>query len=541
MGYKGNTTVELTRPQRSTFDMSQERRLSTRMGRLTQVYCAEVLPGDYWWGKTEIMMRLAPLLAPIFARVNVFVHWHFVPNRLLWKDWEPFITGGRLGAEVSVPPVPPNVTLGFVGGRAKSLMAKSTLSNYLGIPPMLDATAIAYGSRSIDLMPFAANYRIWYDWYRDRNYDADDTILPLPSGVNAVAATIDALMATRKRSWESDYFTSAQTGTQRGSEVLMPIQASGNATPTYLAQATVHDAAGSLQGGLVTAAGTPGNLQVSGTQVVGTRGIRNIASIAVNVTSSSVSINDFRQAYAIQVWLERNQLAGSRMSESIQAHFATRTSDQRLQYAEYLGGGKTPVQISEVVATAWSNDGTTDVPQGNMAGKGISYSANNNSFKYSAEEWGFLVATMSVMPRTSYKQGLPRMFQQRSTFLDYPWPTFANLGEQEVYNWEVFLSTTSMTVLRTDLPLFGYQSRYSDWKQMFSFDSGDFYDNLEFWTLTRKFATQPVLGKTFVEFDDELNDQIFAVAAVDTLWCYLYNDVKVKRALPYFGTPKLAN
>lgn len=532
--YKGNTEVELSRPQRSTFDHSHEVRLSTRMGRITPIFTAEVLPNDTWYGKSEIMLRLAPLLAPIYARVNVFTYWFFTPNRLLASWWEPFITGGRLGAEVTSPPVPSRFNYAAVGGRAKNFLAKSTLANYLGMPPLSDAVANTYLTRSFDVLPFAAAYRCWYDWFRNRNYVADNTILPLAAGVISDVTTIDELLTTRLKSWERDYFTAAQTNTQRGAEVLMPLQGSGSVT--YLGNSRIRTIAGANANAAALSSDGASDLFAAGTTNAKVR-VENIAS--VQLTSSNVSINDFRQAYALQVWLERNQLAGSRMNESIMAHFGRRTSDARLQRSEFLGGSKVPVQISEVVATAWSNDGVDDVPQGNLAGRGLSY-GGNNSFSYNAEEWGFINGFMCVLPRTSYKQGLPRMFQSRDTFLDYPWPTFAHLGEQEVYSWELYADATTISVTRPSATVFGYQSRYADWKQTLSRDAGDFFDNLEFWTLTRKFSSVPVLGTTFDTFDNALQDQIFAVAAIDTLWCYIYNSIKVKRALPYFGTPQLA-
>jgi len=537
--YKGNSEVQLDRPSRSTFDYSHEHRTTTRIGRLTPIFIEETLPNDSWYGKVEVLIKFAPLLFPIFARLYLFCHWHFVPNRIIASWWPDFITGGRLGEQVTVPAIPSRFTYASVGARALSLLDKSSIINYMGHPPLTDAAANALATRSFDVLPLAAFYKVWYDWYRDRNYTADNTILSLPAGTIATTATIDALMSTKIRHWEADYYTTAQTNTQRGAEVLLPLQGSG--TVTYSTTSTLKRNDGTLAAiNLLTGSGNAtGAFQVekTGTGNNGFPGrLENIA--AVQITTSDVSINDTRRAIALQKWLERNQLAGSRMDESIMAHFGRRTSDARLQMAEYLGGSKTPCQITELISTAWSNDGTNDIPQGNMAGNAMVY-ATDNSVSYNCEEWGFIICTMSVMPLTSYKQGLPRMFQQRDSFLAYPWPTFANLGEQEVYNNELFVDATSLPIDRTTQPIFGYTSRYSDWKQANSKDTGDFYDNMEAWTITRKFATQPVLGNTFVQFDDALQDQIFAVAAADTLWCYIYASMKVKRSLPYYGTPQL--
>jgi len=176
------------------------------------------------------------------------------------------------------------------------------------------------------------------------------------------------------------------------------------------------------------------------------------------------------------------------------------------------------------------------VPQANMAGHGVTY-GNTNRFNYFCTEHGFIIGIISIMNPPSYQQGLPRMFRRRS-FLDYPWPTFAKLGEQQVNDHEIYADPASLTEdADGEMPLFGYQSRYADWKYICSTNHGDFKDTLLFWTLTRTFLEPPVLSETFNQFDDETQNRIFAVPDVDSFWLYVNNRVTVKRPLPYFGTP----
>lgn len=525
--YAGFESVQLRKPTRSTFDLSHEIRLSTRMGRLTPIFISETLPNDTFYGSSEILIKLAPMLAPVMHRINMYVHYFFVPNRLLWSEWETFITGGRLGN--TVPPVPPNMTVQSLTALAQGYLDKRSVWDYMGGTIIEDADGASWGSRTIDVMPLAAFRKIFFDYYRDRNFIADDTLLPLPSGTLA-GPTYGALFNPRYRCWEHDYFTSSLPWTQRGAEVLVPMVGTAD---TVVSATTGLPVAVNRYLGIDPL--TPGKLS-SGTAFNPAAGAEDAE---IQFDNTEISINDLRRAVRLQEWLERNALAGSRYNESIMAHFARKTSDSRLQRAEYLGGGKAVVKIGEVMTTAYSEDSETEnVPPANPYGKGEGYS-NTNKFSYNCEEHGFIIGVLSVLPTSGYMQGIPRMFRQRNTFLDYPWPSFAHLGEQEVYNSEIYGTPTSAPVDRSASPIFGYQSRYADWKYIPSRAGGDFRENLDFWHLTRKFSSQPVLGATFNTFEDALQDRIFNVSGVDTLWIYAHNAIKVKRSLPYFGTPQL--
>lgn len=389
--YKGFTTVELRRPERSTFDLSHEKRLSTRVGKLTPIFISETMPNDTFYGQSEVLIKLAPLIAPIFHRMNIYVHYFFVPNRLLWADWEAFITGGRLGTET--PPVPPKVDMEDVLEGSQNFLDTGSLADYLGIPNIPDADSALWALRTLDLMPFAAYYRCWYDYYRDRNYTADNDYLPLESGTVS-SLTYSELMKMRYRAWEHDYFTSALPWTQRGAEVLMPLAGTG----VIGADARTGDIRKQSDGTLASSGPVRSSV---GNAIVdtgsGNEDIYMDVDGSVEITNSDISINDLRRAVRLQEWLERNALAGSRYNESIMAHFGRKTSDARLQRAEYLGGGKAVVQISEVMTTAYSIDADSAVvPPANPTGRGSTY-ANTNKFSYNCEEHGFIIGIMSII------------------------------------------------------------------------------------------------------------------------------------------------
>lgn len=546
--FKGFTSVELRSPKKSQFDLSHQKRVSSRMGRLFPVMCVETMPGDSFKGGSEILLRLAPLLAPIYDSIQLFVHFFFVPNRLLWEDWEEFITGGRLGVGIDpvTAPVPPFVDIGAVYASADwSIFSKSSLADYLGVPDLLvfdPATPeVSWDGINLDVMPFQAYQLVWYEYYRDRNFhsDEDGTVGQLLASGEYPADDFENYLGNlRTRDYLKEYFTSALPFVQRGQEVLIPVESEVTYKPTSEIFSTAGSSPANANALLGANTGGAGSLfqkqNLTDTTGPASR-IENIDSIS-NV---SATINDFRAAYALQVWLERNAVAGSRYTETLQAHFDVKPQDSRLQRPEFLGGGRIRVKISEVVTTAWSqDDAAADVPVGNMGGHGVTY-GNTNNFRYFCYEHGFIMGIASIMCEPSYHQGMPRMFYKRRSFLDYPWPTFAKLGEQVVDKAELYSSPANLTPdVDGEFPLFGYQSRYADWKYVPNTNHGDFHDTLLFWTLTRQFATSPELGETFVRFDDTTQDRIFAVnGSADNFWMYAHNRLSVVRSLPYYGVP----
>lgn len=254
----------------------------------------------------------------------------------------------------------------------------------------------------------------------------------------------------------------------------------------------------------------------------------------VDASVDAATINDLRRAFRLQEWLEKMARGGSRYIEQILVHFGVKSSDARLQRPEFLGGSKLPVIVSEVLQTAQDISSVDDsTPLGTMAGHGLSAGRGNN-ISYYAEEHGYIFGIMSVTPLTAYQQGLHRHWTRRS-YLDYAWPSFAHIGEQEVLNKELYFDSSDDKNDET----FGYVPRYSEYKYMASRVAGDFRENLAFWHLGRIFESRPALNTEFIECNPRKD--IFAVQDNDTqsLWSHVYHSIRVTRRLPKYGTPTL--
>lgn len=513
------TKVATRAPKRNKFDLSHEKKLTGNMGNLIPIMLQEIVPGDKFRVNTEVLIRFAPLLAPMMHRVNVFTHFFFVPNRLIWSEWETFITGGRLGTDAPVHPYVafPHMT-NFPGGIG-SLADYFGLQAYTGVAPT--------NPKNVSALPFRAYQLIWDEYYRDQNLTASIAI-DKSSGQVTNATELQKLSTLRQRAWEKDYLTSALPWAQRGGDVNIPT------TVNYRNPSIVRSQAGTAQTGnqlLGTTSGTStaGELVVDKT----TNTTGTTKGYLDNIASIGATINDLRRSMRLQEWLEKNARGGARYIEQILSHFGVISSDARLQRPEYLGGSRTPVVVSEVVSTFQENGGT--IPQGNLAGHGISV-GSSNGFARSFEEHGFVIGLMSVLPKTAYQQGIPRLWS-RTDKLDYYWPEFANIGEQAIKSNEVLVDYESAQT-NTD---WGYQSRYAEYKYQPSTVHGYFKSTLAYWGMQRIFTgpVAPGLNESFITSDP--THRVFAVTdpAQHKLYCQIYHNVDALRPMPYFGTPML--
>lgn len=216
------------------------------------------------------------------------------------------------------------------------------------------------------------------------------------------------------------------------------------------------------------------------------------------------------------------------------SHFGVRSSDARLQRPEYLGGGKLPIMIGDVLQTS-STDSTS--PQANMAGRGVAAGASPFGKMY-AEEHGYLFAMFSILPVGSYLTVTRRHFFKFDKF-DFYFPEFAHLGEQPVLNAEL---DPEQYVVDKD-SVFGYQSRYAEYKYIPSTSHGDFKNSLSFWNMDRKISGTPSLNGDFVSCKPELSalNRVFAVTdpRVDHFYIQLRHHVFANRLMPVYGTPNL--
>jgi len=521
-------SIALQKPSVSRFNMDHDHKTSFNMGELVPSCLMEALPGDRFEISVENMLRFAPLVSPVMHRINVTTHFYFVPNRLLWDGWEDFITGNE---ELEHP-----YFAGFGGG------AVGTILNYLGYPPTTISTL------KFNPMPFAAYFKIYDDYYRDQNLQTE-RFVPLVEGDNSSLYNPKANGEPLRRAWMHDYFTSALPFAQKGDSVQIPLTFQDGIPVEYTFKGAGAPSTGTFRkasdgtvissAGTVTAAAGPVPLAY-GMEVNSVDSAYDPnGTLTVDVQSDATTINDLRRAIALQKYLETNARAGTRYTEFLKAHFNVNSSDARLQRPEYIGGAYQRMTISEVLATATAVDpfsGEPTVPQGNMAGHGISVGGGQR-FSHYCEEHGWIIGIINVQPVSAYNtQGVHRSLSRSDRF-DYFTPSFEHIGEQAILNQEIYAASGTLQDMQGT---FGYIPRYAEYKYMNSRASGEMTSNLIYWHLARTFSSLPELDETFISCsDDNTLNRIFAVTDpdVDHIYAHIFNNVSVVRKMSKYSIP----
>lgn len=549
-GYRNTlfTRVKTPKPPVNKFDLSHDKMLTAQMGKLYPILCQEMVPGDRFRVQSDMMCRTVPLVSPAFGSLKAYIHYFFVPNRLLWNGWEDFITGGEDGTD---RPVPPYVTYSdfirdihnFYG--VSSNIGLGLLGDYFGLP--ISDTFETSNLTPVSLLPFRAYALIWNEYYRDQNVDNEIDIefevggrIPLGSSSSSVY-TFNYHRLLRSRCWLKDYFTSALPTPQRGPDVTLPIAGQANVVLSET------NNAGRFVAPNGASMAPPDRYDVIASNINSATSGYSISAAPSKTesgysltydpngslkadlsTATAVTINDLRRAIALQKFYEISARAGSRYKEMIMGHFHVTSSDARLQRPEYLGGGVSTINISEIPQTSATGSAS---PQGNLAGKGFGIGRSNRS-SFFAEEHGYLIGILSIVPDAIYFQGINKSWN-RLNQEDYYWPSFAHLGEQPILKSELYCPTDSNTFSQ----LFGYSPRYAEYKYAPNTIHGLFRTQLANWIFARKLSAAN-LNSDFLQVPNITNP--YAVQDdTDKYLIWISHRIDALRPMPFFGTPSI--
>lgn len=508
--------VPETHVSRTRFNRDQNILTTFDAGKLIPFYVDEVLPGDTYSVDTAAIIRMTTPKYPVFDDAFIDFYYFFCPNRILWDDFKEFM--GEVDDKAWMPTKTYQVPKIVIRKQVDPVKVpfEGSILDYMGIPTKIigkDEEKVT----KINALPIRAYVKIWNEFFRDQNvgnkavYKTDsndvDYIDQTQDKENEETTLQEAINGGRclPVSRFHDYFSSCLPYPQRGPEVT--INLTDNVPVEW---DTTRESMRSAYGGATSDAdfyrtvGETGfytlDNVIDGTTpkvLAGTHSDStvNMTSMKVDLSGvTAITINELRQAFAVQHYYEALARGGSRYREQVRALFGVSISDKTVQVPEYLGGGRYHVNINQIIQTSGQQT-ATDTPIGETGAMSVT-PINESSFTKSFEEHGFIIGVMCVRHNHSYQQGLER-FWSRSDRLDYYFPQFANIGEQPVKKKEIMLTGTS-----TDEETFGYQEAWADYRMKPNRVSGKMRSNaegtLDFWHYADNYDTTPTLSQEWM-------------------------------------------
>ncbi len=504
---------------RSTFKRPYTYKTTFNSGYLIPVLTDEVYPGDTFDVEGTLFGRLATPIKPFMDNLWLDSFWFAVPYRLLWDNWEKF-NGAQENPtdsiDYTIPQIEPPV-----GG-----WETGTLSDYFGLPILTE-------NISVSSLYHRAYNLIYNTHFRDQDLTDSTIVRKTDTG------DVDTDFSLQRRCKRGDYFTTLRPWPQKGNSPSIPISGDapitgfGKATQTYSGLGDAYETDGT---GMVNYANSI-NIENIGNSVMRVEEDPNntgFPNIRANMSAvSSATINQWREAFAIQKVLERDARGGTRYTELIANHFGVTSADSRLQRPEYLGGKTSPINIMQVEQNTQGLGTGTETPQGNLAAYGT-LTQSKTGFIKSFTEHCLLMCLINVRADITYQQGIERRWSKLTRY-DFYLPAFAHLGEQEVLSKEIFADGTA-----GDDTVMGYQERWAEMRYKNSLITGALRSTattpLDVWHLSQHFITRPTLSTTFIEENPPVQ-RVIAIQDEPEIVLDSEFNMKCTRALPMYSVP----
>jgi hypothetical protein len=543
---------------RSKFIRKQDVKFTMDAGKLVPFYVDEVLPGDTFSVDTAGICRMATPIYPVMDNCYLDVYYFFAPMRILWEHTKEFFgeNNSEAWTQKTEYKIPKIAIVNAKETLENDCPMEESLYDYMGIPTKIyKKNTNVEKPLEVNALPFRAYVKIWQEWFRDQNVDnpAVNTTKD-QGGAGGIGAfkpkevKIDEALKyaytgqyTLPTNKFHDYFTSTLPSPQKGEPTLIPM--SGNAE-VYLGKNIGEKSNEKIYLRTYTntisgeesawAQNVNGNATLKGAETKTGNALGNSLGLYTDLsTVTGATINNLRQAFAIQQFMEADARGGTRYREIISNHFGVTIDDKTIQIPEYLGGQRYMINVSQVVQTSATD---TTSPQGNAAAISVT-PFTENSFTKSFQEHGYVIGVCCIRNDNTYQQGLERMWSRTEKY-DFYWPEFAHLGEQAVLNKEIFTQGTEDAE-----KAFGYQEAYAEYRYKPNRVAGKFRSNaeqpLDAWHYADYYKKLPTLSQEWLASDKENINRTLAVQNQPQFIVDMLITNESVRPMPIYGTPGL--
>lgn len=266
---------------------------------------------------------------------------------------------------------------------------------------------------------------------------------------------------------------------------------------------------------------------------------------ALQQASLGFTIPEFREANAIQRFLELNIRKGYRYIDFIEGHFGKSPKYAEMDMPEFIGGFTQKISVNEVTNT----NGVDNDELGAIGGQCRAIGSSNHGVNHYFDDFGFVVGIMCLIPDNAYDCILPKHFNLKSP-IDLYFPEFSQLSLQPVTYEEIApvqshaeynpLDATPKKLTDT----FGYQRPNHDLVWYYDSVHGDFRNprnGIGNSVICRNFAGRPELGNEFMIIKPSETDTIFSYSLgnQDVALGEIVLEIQAKRPIPRIVVPHI--
>lgn len=492
--FANESTIDI---QRSMWNTNHNHKTTFNAGELVPFFVdTDVIPGMTVKNTTAVLIRMQTPKYPIMDNLYLDTYWFKVPIWTIWENWKKFHGENEDGAwtqetEYEIP----NFT-----NKEREVNA-SDINCYMGIP---------IGVKNLNWNQFGirAYCRIYNYWFRDQNliaplkYNKDDEWIEA-DGSTETGGTLAKVAKFH------DYFTSGLPEPQKGTAVTLPIGTEAPVIGNGRSAGTYFEGGGPIGYTHMQLNTSSGIMQTSDVSdkanVYFNQDVERSGLIADLTNATAATINALRLSFATQKILEKDARFGTRYNEIIRSQFGVSSPNASLHIPEYLGGNRIPINIETVLQNS-STDSQS--PLGQTGAFSVSIDINED-FTKSFDEHCVLIGLCCVRADHTYQQGLARQWTRRKR-LDYYYPALAHIGNQPVYNYEIYAQGTD-----EDNEVFNYKEAWAEYKYKPNRISGEllstFAEPLDAWHFGDKYESLPVFSKEWIEEPTEFVDRTLLI------------------------------